>query len=116
MRSTTLRMDTFGKEAVERYAAANGISPSAVMRDAALYYLAERESERTAWRVPRFIRERGRPRGSEKLEIGVDDPTWDAIEQEALRQGVGAALLAEHALLFFLADVEAGRLGEGDGA
>jgi len=36
---------------------------------------------------------------------------WDALEEEALRQGLDAELLAEHALLYFLADLDSGRVG-----
>ena len=105
MRSTTLPMETFGKQAVEQYAETTGTSVSAVVRAAARYYLADRDSEKHAWRVPRFVREGGRRPPGEELTVDVDDATWAAIEQEALRQGVTAALLTQHAVLYYLADL-----------
>jgi hypothetical protein len=109
MRSTTLRMDSFGKKAIEQYAQANRTSPSAVVQEAALYYLSDRESEKHAWRVPRFVRESGEPQGGEELQIDIDDSTWAAIEQEALRQGVSPTLLTQHAVLYFLAELDRDR-------
>jgi len=105
MRSTTLRMDTFGKNAIEQYAQTNRTSPSAVVQEAALYYLSDRESERVAWRVPRFVRDADAEEAGEPMQIDLDDSTWAAIEQEALRQGVSPALLTQHAVLYFLAEL-----------
>lgn len=108
MRSTPLPMDTFGKQAIEQYAMTNGVSPSAVVRDAAVYYASDRERCRQAWRVPRFAREaEGGEKlgGGEELHVELDDSTWAAIEREAQRQGLRPVLLLRHALLYFLADV-----------
>jgi hypothetical protein len=112
MRSTTLQMDTFGKRAIEQYAESQASSPSAVVRTAALYYLADRETERHSWRVPRFLRESEPAEAGEELQIDIDDPTWAAIEREAARQGVSPALLTRHAVLYFLAELDRGRQSE----
>jgi len=105
MRSTTLRMDTFGRQGVEQYAETSGTSPSEVVRAAALYYLADRETDKLAWRVPRFVRDAAAEEAGEPMQIDLDDSTWAAIEQEALRQGVSPALLTQHAVLYFLAEL-----------
>jgi hypothetical protein len=105
MRSTTLPMDAFGKEAVESYAEDHRLSPSDVVGDAALFYLADRHSGRTAWHVPRFARQEELGTDGE-LEIALDDEIWAAVEHEAARQGVPVALLLRHAVMYFLAGSE----------
>jgi hypothetical protein len=98
-----LPLDAFGREAIEHYATTHGAAPSAVVRDAARYYLADRDSGRPSWRVPRFIRDRGAG-PTEGLEVEIDDDTWAGLEQEARLQGVPPVLLLQHAVLYFLAD------------
>jgi hypothetical protein len=46
------------------------------------------------------------------MRVGVDDETWAALEEEGRRQGLDTELLAEHALLYFLADLDSGRARE----
>ena len=107
-RSIALHIEAFGQDALK--ATRNGSSRSAVVRTAALYYLADREVGRAAWRVPRFL-ETGERRGPE-LEVELDDETIVALEQEAERQGVSPERLTEHALIYFLADLDSGRLAD----
>jgi hypothetical protein len=106
MRSTTLRLDAFGKEAIEQYAESNGMSPSAVAGAAVRRYLADRGSGRTSWKVPRFLRdEQSRRSPTAELEIDLDEATWTALEEEAGRQGVSPSLLLQHAMMYHLADL-----------
>jgi hypothetical protein len=65
---------------------------------------------RSAWRVPRFLE--ASPPGADRLEVDLDDETWTALAKEARGQGVEPSRLAEHALLYFFADVDGGRLTE----
>lgn len=111
-----LRLDAFGQEGIEDYALTAKTSVSAAVRTAAHYYLADREPSRVGWRVPRFACETAPGwRGLER-RVELDDDTWAALDQEAARQGVMTELLAEHAVLYFLADVDNGclarRMGE----
>ena len=46
------------------------------------------------------------------LFVELDDETWSAVRGEAEEQGVTPDLLALHALLYFVADVDSGRVGE----
>jgi hypothetical protein len=46
------------------------------------------------------------------LTVRLDDATWQALHDEAERQAVSPAELTRHALLYFLADVDSGRVGE----
>jgi hypothetical protein len=105
----TLQIDGFGREALDAYASRAGSAAPDVVRTATLYYLADRALERPAWRIPRFTRELVRGRGT-ALDVEFDEDTFGTLEQEANRQGVAAERLAEHALLYFLADSESGRL------
>lgn len=76
---------------------------------AALYYLADRETGRVAFMVPRFRRGNESPPGS-AMEIKMDDDTFRAVEVQAGLHGVTPAWLVEHAVLYLLADLHSGRL------
>ena len=49
---------------------------------------------------------------SGRFQVELDDATWGALSEEADRQGVSTELLAMHALLYFLADIDSGRVAE----
>jgi hypothetical protein len=44
------------------------------------------------------------------LELEIDSAVWTDFEREAERQGVSPQRLAEHAVLYFAADRDAGRI------
>jgi hypothetical protein len=44
--------------------------------------------------------------------LDLDGMTVKGLEQEAERQGLGLERLIEHAAIFFLADLDAGRVAE----
>jgi hypothetical protein len=46
------------------------------------------------------------------LRVRLDEDTWKALDEEAARQGVSADTLAVHAVLYFLADLDSGRLAD----
>jgi hypothetical protein len=98
-----LQLDEFGETALETQMR-DGRSRDAVVRAATRYYLADRDSGRTAWRVPRFVR-RDDSDGS-GMEVQLDDDTTEALVEEARRQGIAAGQLVEHALLYFVADLD----------
>jgi len=75
---------------------------------ASLYYLADRDSDRPAWRMPRFAQS---AKSTEALQVEIGDETWRMLSEEAARQGVTTELLAKHALLYFVADMDSGRMG-----
>lgn len=110
-RDLTRQTEPFGHAALEAYARQHGTSELSVVRMAVLYYLADREADRHAWRVPRFVRRRATRSASVEELLGALDPeTVAAVEAEALNQGVSASILASHAVLYFLADADSGRL------
>jgi predicted transcriptional regulator len=108
-KSMTLHLDPFGQRALSEFAEERRDSASAVVRTASLYYLADRDSGRPAWRVPRFQRD---PQRGDGFDVNLDDDTFAALRQEAAGQGVDPSRLAEHALLYYLADLDGGHLAE----
>ena len=109
MKALTFQLDPFGRDALDEFVSRGGNSRSAAVRIASLYYLADREDERPAWLIPQCA-----TASSDATEVTVrlDRETWEALQREAERQSVSAADLARHAVLYFLADVDSGRVGE----
>ena len=106
-RDVTIHLDEFGQRAFERLTEHRRGSTDAKVRTACLYYLGDRDSGRPAWRAPSFATEP--PIGS-TLHVHLDAETWGALAEEAKDQGVTVEQLALHALVYFLADLDSGRL------
>jgi hypothetical protein len=106
-RDVTLHLDEFGQRAFERFTTRRRGSSDAAVRTACLYYLADRESGRPAWRAPRFAPE---PPVGSSLHVRLDGATWAALAEEARNQGITVEDLALHAVVYFLADLDSGRL------
>jgi hypothetical protein len=92
--------------------AGNGVQPSSddiakVIR----FYLSERGGERVAWAYPDLLREE-RPGEEMELELELDESLWGEMEREADRQDVTVTQLLEHAVLYYAAELDAGRLTE----
>jgi hypothetical protein len=110
MRTVTLTLGEFALEGL----AAEGESddsdriPARAVR-ALRYYLSDSESGRPDWPYPTFLRSNGSGGGT-ALEVSIDDVVWRSLEREADRQGVSVQQLAEHAALYFAADLDAGRI------
>jgi hypothetical protein len=83
---------------------------SARMARAVRYYLGAKDRERPGWRYPSFLREDEEEGGSVELELRIDDAVWRSFEAEAKKQGVSTTRLVEHAALYFVADLNAGRI------
>ena len=105
-KSVTVRLDRFGQEALEEYLAASGETPAAALGAAVRYYLGDSDSGRMAWRVPRHT---GPWDTAEPLDLPLDDALHGERDQESRRQEVSPDLLALHALVYFLADLDSGR-------
>ena len=107
----SITLDEFGWSALEDHARAEGLELDRLIALACGYYESELADGRTATRVPRF----GKPvteRESRALVIELDARTLKRLEQEAERQGLGRERLVEHAAIFYLADLDAGRVAE----
>jgi hypothetical protein len=102
-----LSLDDFSRQALGRIAQRDHGSTAKAVETASLYYLAQRDSPRPAWDVPRFARGAD---PTQTLEVELHDSTWQALSEEADEQGVTPEMLAIHAILYFLADLDSGRL------
>jgi hypothetical protein len=47
-----------------------------------------------------------------RLGLDLDAFGWEALEEEARRQGVTVERLVEHAALYYLADLDSGRVAK----
>ncbi|MGH2742655.1 MAG: hypothetical protein ACRDN8_09260 [Thermoleophilaceae bacterium] len=108
MKTVTVRLDRFGQEALDEYVRGSGGSQQDAVDVAVRYYLADSGSGRMAWRVPRQAAEADPEEGLE-LELELDGQLQRQLEAESRRQRVSPDLLAMHALMYFLADLDSGR-------
>ena len=103
----TLKLDDFGRQALQRFSRRGQGSAAKAVRTASLYYLAEREAHRPAWKVPRFA---AAAKPGQSVTVELDDETWTALRDEAASQGVAVETLTLHAVMYFLADIDSGRI------
>jgi hypothetical protein len=102
----TVRLGRFGREALDEYVRAGGGSPAGALGAAVRYYLGDADSDRVAWRVPAQV---GTADTGEPLELELDEELHGELEEESRRQDVSCDLLALHALMYYLADLDSGR-------
>ena len=108
----TLEMDEFGREALSDFAQRQGASASRVAAMAARYYLADSDAEHPARRVPPYAQKAESERLRAGVRVELDDGSWSALREEAGRQHVDIGVLAAHAVLYFMTDVDSGRVAE----
>jgi len=108
-RLLTLSLEEFAALTLEAEAERYSVSPAELGRQAVRYYLSDRDSGRTALRVPRLSRSATRQPALE-LMLDLDADSWNELDQEAERQEVSVERLLEHAIVYFLADLDAGRV------
>ena len=105
-----LALGDFGRDALERFTQCHTNSAPAAVTTASLYYLGDRESGRPGWPVPSLGVDAGQ--AAFTMNVALDDATWRALAEEAERQRVRPETLAVHALLYFLADFDSGRVAD----
>jgi hypothetical protein len=106
-KTVILRLDRFGQEALEEFLRDTGTSRDLAVRTAVAYYLGDSASGRVAWRVPELARS---ATFSRQVEIELDGELHRKLGEEARRQDVEPELLAAHALVYYLTDVDTGRV------
>jgi hypothetical protein len=109
-RRVSLGFDEFGWESLEAQAARDGQKLDEWLALAAAYFDAELGESRAAAFAPRF-----KPEGqgtSREISLELTDACWKRLESEAEERGVTLDRLLEHAALFFLADVDSGRVAD----
>jgi hypothetical protein len=75
------------------------------------YYLNDADAGHPGWRYPGFLR--GRKVGEIRdLELTINGELWGEFEVAAEKQGVSVRQLAEHAALYYAAELNAGRATE----
>jgi hypothetical protein len=105
-------MDAFGSEAFADFAERQGGSVSRVATVAARYYLADPDDNQPGWPVPSAARMAEQEHPHAGVRVEVEESTWNALLREARRQGVDIRVLAAHAVLYFMADVDSGRVAQ----
>lgn len=109
-RTLTLRLAPFEHDALERYGAVQRVPADRAVRTAILYYLREQESNRPTWPLPPGSGDQAAT--DVRVELQVGEEAWRALVELAAFQAVAPETLARHALLFFLADFDSGRVAE----
>jgi hypothetical protein len=106
MKRVIVRLDSFGREALEAHMRGTGESPADALDVAVRYYLGDSGSGRLAWQAPPQLGDR---ETSDPLELELDDDLHEELRREARRQRVSPDQLAMHTLLYYLADLDSGR-------
>jgi hypothetical protein len=110
-RSVTTSIGSFASKALA-VEGRSGSTPSSVSIERAIHcYLSDKESAESGWRFPAFLRGR-EPVQAVELRVLVDEALWGSLEEEARRQEVDVRQMLEHAVLYFVAEVNAGRVTE----
>jgi hypothetical protein len=73
------------------------------------YYLADKDSGRVEWPYPRLPLKVAEGKGVE-AQVDIDGTIWEEFANEADRQSVATEQLLQHAVFYFAADLDAGRL------
>ena len=106
MKSVNVRLDRFAQEALDEHLRGSGLSEADALDLAVRYYLGDAGSGRMAWRVPGDY---ARPDPNAELELALDDELHGELRRESRRQRVTPDVLAMHALMYYLADLDSGR-------
>ena len=104
----TLRLTRFERDAVDSYGASQRVPVGRLVRTAVLYYLREQPANRSTWPSPTLRHEESD--APFMLDVDLGEETARALAEQAAAQAVEPEQLARHALLFFLADVDSGRV------
>lgn len=92
--------------------AMNGGEPSAVGVERAIQcYLGDKGSAGSGWPFPAFLRGR-EPVEPVEFQLEIEEHLWGSLESEASNQGVSVQQMLDHAVLYFAAEVNAGRVTE----
>jgi len=105
----SLSLDEFGASALREHAERYSLSPPEFGSRAARYYLADRDSGRVALRVPRLPKAAA-GRSAPRLTVDLDPESLRELQAEAKRQDVSVEAMLEHAIMYFLADIDSGRV------
>jgi len=108
-RHVTLGLESFTLSALDEQADRHRTTPEQIVREAALYLLADLRGARRIRRVPAFARHARPARHPATFRLSLDARSWSALTDEAARQRISVDLLLVHALLYYLSDLDSGR-------
>ena len=111
MTTSTVRLGAFATEVLAHKLGNGGPPGSPDFERVIQFYLGERSTQPAGWAYPDFLRER-RPSDEVELDLSIEDSLWIALEAVAREQDVAIDRLLEHAMLYFAAEVDAGRATE----
>jgi hypothetical protein len=106
MKSVNVRLDRFGQAALEEHMHATGESAADALDVAVRYYLGDADSGRVAWKMPR---KNSLVNPEDEIKLELDDDLHAELRRESRRQHVSPDMLAMHALMYYLADLDSGR-------
>ena len=109
-RSVSITLGGFASKVLAGGMVKNAAKPSSADVEGAIRcYLKDKDSAGAAWPYPAFLRGR-KPIDGVLLQLDIDDALWRSLEEEAKRQDVDAEQLLDHAVLYFVAEINAGRV------
>jgi hypothetical protein len=106
-----VRLGAFASKVLAAEAMNGGQASSTSVERAIRCYLGDKESGGPGWPYPAFLRDRA-PLEEVELRLHVDGDLWKQLEAEAESQGVTVQQMLEHAVIYFAAEVNAGRVTE----
>jgi hypothetical protein len=80
-----------------------------VVRQAVKCYLADESADRAGWPYPDFRRGGEQDDGVE-VQFSIGDAAWAEFVETADRQGVSTERLLQHAILYFIGELDSGRV------
>jgi hypothetical protein len=110
-RSVTALLADFTIESLGGSGSRDRLTLGCSFAQAIRYYLSERDSGRAGWRYPSFMSAVGSDStAAVETHFCIEGRIWDELTDEAGRQRVTPDELLRHAVLFFVADRETGRV------
>jgi hypothetical protein len=110
-RSVKVCLGTFASKVLAVEGRNDGESVPASVEQAIRCYLNGKTSRGPGWSYPAFLRGRS-PHQEVELQLSVEDSLWRSLEEEAEHQDVSSQQMLEHAVIYFAAEVDAGRMTE----
>jgi hypothetical protein len=108
----TVKLGAFASKTLAAEAMNGGEPSSASVERAIRCYLNDRGgSAGPGWPFPAFLRGR-EPVEAVELRLEIEEDLWASLEDEASSQGVSVQQMLDHAVLYFAAEVNAGRVTE----
>jgi hypothetical protein len=111
-----IRFETarFAREAIKDWSRRYGTDVGELVTTAILYYLSELTEGRPSLAVPRFRHDPADVEGEQSTtinaELALEDADWRALLAEADRQCVSTERLLEHVVIFYLSELDSGRV------